>query len=48
MKSPSIQEQWSYKMKPYYQDKWVTIYHADCRELLPSLSDISAIASEAL
>ena len=24
-------------MKPYYSDKWVTIYHGDCREILPSL-----------
>jgi len=24
-------------MKEYYKDKWVTIYHGDCREVLPSL-----------
>jgi site-specific DNA-methyltransferase (adenine-specific) len=23
--------------KPYYRDKWVTLYHGDCRELLPSM-----------
>lgn len=23
--------------KPYYSDRWVTIYHGDCREILPQL-----------
>lgn len=24
-------------VKEYYKDKWVTIYHGDCREILPAL-----------
>ena len=27
--------------KPYYQDKWVQIFHGDCREILPQL-DVKA------
>ena len=33
-------------MKPYYQNQLTTIYHTDCRELLPSLSGISAVVTD--
>lgn len=32
-------------MKPYYQDAWVTIYHADCREVLPYLQ-VDAVVTD--
>jgi len=33
-------------MKPYYEDnKWVKIYHGDCREVLPELSGLQLLAT---
>lgn len=28
-------------MTPYYQDKWITIHHGDCREVMKELADCS-------
>lgn len=33
-------------VKPYYQDKWVTIYHGDCREILPSLPNVDLVLTD--
>ncbi len=33
-------------IKPYHSDKWVTIHHGDCREILPSLDKGSAIVTD--
>jgi len=32
--------------KPYYQDEWVTIYHADCREILPQLPKVDLVLTD--
>ena len=33
-------------MKPYYQDDAVTIYHGDCREILPELPDVDLVFTD--
>ncbi len=33
-------------MKPYFQDEWVTIYHGDCREILPQLEGLETIITD--
>ena len=33
-------------MKPYFQDEWVTIYHGDCREILPALEKVDLVLTD--
>ena len=33
-------------MKPYFQDDAVTIYHGDCREILPSLTKVDLVLTD--
>ena len=33
-------------MKPYYEDEWVTIYHGDCREVLPELPKVDLVLTD--
>jgi len=33
-------------MKPYYQDDGVTIYHGDCREILPELEKVDLVLTD--
>jgi len=31
---------------PYYQDEWVTIYHGDCRSILPQLPKVDLVLTD--
>jgi len=33
-------------MKPYYTDNYVTIYHGDCREILPTLPKVDLVLTD--
>jgi site-specific DNA-methyltransferase (adenine-specific) len=33
-------------MNPYYQDEFVTIYHGDCREIIPALGPVDLVLTD--
>ena len=33
-------------MKPYYQDSHVTLYHGDCREVLPTIEQVDLVLTD--
>lgn len=33
-------------MKPYYQDNAVTIYHGDCRDIVPTLGKFDLLLTD--
>src|SRR5215831_14377377 len=33
-------------MNPYYQDDFVTIYHGDCREILPKIPAVDLVLTD--
>lgn len=33
-------------MKPYYRDDWATVYHGDCREILPQLEPVDLVLTD--
>lgn len=33
-------------MQPYYQDEYITLFHGDCREILPTLPQAGAVVTD--
>jgi site-specific DNA-methyltransferase (adenine-specific) len=56
MRGLSFEEAWGYRKmiwngleipnNPYYQDKAVVIYHADCREIIPHLPQVDLVLTD--